>query len=39
MEWLAANWLVLILVLCCGVMMIFMHGGQNKGSQNDIHKH
>jgi len=36
MEWLAANWLILILVLCCGVMMAFMHGGHNK---DDNHKH
>ncbi len=40
MEWLADNWLILLLVLCCVGMMFFMHGGHGKtGDSDDKHKH
>jgi len=39
MEWLAANWLTLLLILCCAGMMFFMHGGHNKSDgKNDKHR-
>ncbi len=35
MEWLSANWLILLLVVCCVAMMAFMHGGHGKGDGDD----
>ena len=40
MTWLAENWLLLLLVLCCVGMMLFMHGGHGKSDkESEQHKH
>ncbi len=40
MTWFAANWLLLLLVLCCVGMVFFMRGGHGKSEKkNDQHKH
>jgi len=39
MDWLADNWLFIVLILCCGGMMFFMHGGQSKSyDKKDRHQ-